>query len=52
MNEWYRSAAETIGVNPDYTKHLTSYIKEAGFVDIKELVHDIPIGEWPSTDRK
>ncbi|KAG2195414.1 hypothetical protein INT47_002853 [Mucor saturninus] len=50
VNEWYRSAAQTLGVDPDYTKHLTSYMKEAGFTDIQERVHDIPIGEWPSTD--
>ncbi|KAG2233080.1 S-adenosyl-L-methionine-dependent methyltransferase [Thamnidium elegans] len=50
VNEWYRSAASTIGVNPDYTEHLTRYMKEAGFVDIEEQVYDIPIGEWPESD--
>lgn len=52
VNEWYRSAADTIGINPDYTNYLTNYIKAAGFIDVKETIYDIPIGEWPTTDRK
>lgn len=50
MNEWYRSAAATIGVNPDYTHHITEYMEDAGFVDVQVQVYDIPIGEWPETD--
>lgn len=50
VNEWYLSAAATIGVSPDYTEHLTHYMQEAGFKDIKEITHDIPIGEWPETN--
>lgn len=52
VNEWYRSASATIGVDPDYTQHLYSYLKEAGFTNIKEQIVDIPIGEWPTTDCK
>ncbi|CAO3654366.1 unnamed protein product [Mucor fragilis] len=50
VNEWYRSAAATIGVNPDYTHHITEYMEDAGFVDVQVKVYDIPIGEWPETD--
>ncbi|CAO3655819.1 unnamed protein product [Mucor hiemalis] len=50
VNEWYRSASATIGVDPDYTQYLFDYMEDAGFVDIKEQIVDIPIGEWPSTE--
>ena len=50
VNEWYRSASATIGINPDYTHHISEYMEEAGFVDVQVQVYDIPIGEWPDTD--
>ncbi|KAG1094430.1 hypothetical protein G6F42_018755 [Rhizopus arrhizus] len=50
VNEWYRSAAATIGVNPDYTHYITEYMENAGFIDVQVQVYDIPIGEWPETD--
>lgn len=52
INGWYQAAAATIGVNPEYTHHLTEYMTEAGFVDVDVSVYDIPIGEWPTTHCK
>ncbi|CDH56632.1 methyltransferase type 11 [Lichtheimia corymbifera JMRC:FSU:9682] len=48
VNEWYKLAAATIGVDPNYADSLGGYLKEAGFEDIDIQVYDIPIGEWPS----
>ncbi|KAI9483785.1 MAG: S-adenosyl-L-methionine-dependent methyltransferase [Benjaminiella poitrasii] len=50
VNDYYRLAASTIDVNPDYTLFLADYLKEAGFVDIEVKTYEIPIGEWPTTD--
>ncbi|KAI8098427.1 S-adenosyl-L-methionine-dependent methyltransferase [Gilbertella persicaria] len=52
VNEWYRSAAATIGVNPDYTAYLSEFLKEAGFVDVEVKLVDIAIGEWPEGELK
>ncbi|KAI8988080.1 S-adenosyl-L-methionine-dependent methyltransferase [Mycotypha africana] len=49
VNEWYREAAESIGVNPEYSNHLSEYLREANFTDVRTMVFDIPIGEWPSS---
>ncbi|KAI8646675.1 hypothetical protein BD408DRAFT_336262 [Parasitella parasitica] len=49
VNEWYRSASATIGVEPDYTHYISDYMKDAGFADVQVQVYDIPIGEWPDT---
>lgn len=48
VNEWYKLAAATIGVDPNYADSLGGHLKEAGFEDIDIQVYDIPIGEWPS----
>ncbi|CEP18757.1 hypothetical protein [Parasitella parasitica] len=50
VNEWYRLASATIGVNPDYTYYISDYMKNAGFADVHVQTFDIPIGEWPDTD--
>lgn len=52
VNEWYRAASATIGVDPDYSQYLVDYMEDAGFVDVNEQIVDIPIGEWPSTECK
>lgn len=52
VNEWYRLAASTIGVNPDYSDYITGYLQDAGFIEISVENFDIPIGEWPSSDSK
>lgn len=52
VNEWYQLASMTIGVNPDYSDYLMAYLRDAGFIDVTLQVFDIPIGEWPTAERK
>ncbi|KAI8081991.1 S-adenosyl-L-methionine-dependent methyltransferase [Gilbertella persicaria] len=50
VNEWYKVASNSVGVNPKQAKHLKELIASAGFVDIEQKTVSIPIGEWPDTE--
>ncbi|KAI8381376.1 S-adenosyl-L-methionine-dependent methyltransferase [Radiomyces spectabilis] len=50
VNEWYKIATATIGVDPLYAEQLEDMLTEAGFVDVQESIHDIPVGEWPDAE--
>jgi hypothetical protein len=52
INNWYSAAAATIGVRQGYTSHLYEYLQQAGYINIVEQTIDIPIGEWPTDQRK
>ncbi|KAI9244286.1 S-adenosyl-L-methionine-dependent methyltransferase [Phascolomyces articulosus] len=48
VNEWYKIAADTIGVDPSYVESLPGFLEEAGFENVHIEEYNIPIGEWPS----
>lgn len=50
INEWCRVAVESIGTTPTYTEHLYKFLEDAGFIDIKLQIFEIPIGEWPENE--
>lgn len=50
MNEWYKIASTSVGVDPRQAKHLRSAILSAGFEDVEKRVISIPIGEWPTDE--
>ncbi|CAO3655088.1 unnamed protein product [Mucor hiemalis] len=50
VNEWYKIASTSVGVDPRQAKHLRSAILSAGFEDIEKRVVSIPIGEWPTDE--
>ncbi|KAI8365138.1 S-adenosyl-L-methionine-dependent methyltransferase [Blakeslea trispora] len=50
MNEWYRLAASLLGVDPDYNSHLSRFLEDAGYVDVRVQVVKIAIGEWPDDE--
>ncbi|KAI9024345.1 S-adenosyl-L-methionine-dependent methyltransferase [Phycomyces nitens] len=52
VNEWYKIAASTIGVDPHYVRSMEPLLQNTGFEDIKETVFSIPIGEWPDDPTK
>ena len=48
VNEWYKIAANRIGIAPNYAESLPGFLHEAGFENIHVDEYNIPIGEWPS----
>ncbi|KAI9480860.1 MAG: S-adenosyl-L-methionine-dependent methyltransferase [Benjaminiella poitrasii] len=50
VNEWYKIASTSVGVNPRETMQLKSMLLSAGFQNIQEKVISIPIGEWPTDE--
>ncbi|KAI7866322.1 S-adenosyl-L-methionine-dependent methyltransferase [Spinellus fusiger] len=47
VNEWYKIAASTIGVDPHYIQSIETRLVQTGFEQVKDNTHIIPIGEWP-----
>lgn len=52
VNEWYKMASTSVGVDPRQAKHLQNMIVAAGFEDVEKRVISIPIGEWPTDEGK
>lgn len=52
VNEWYKIASTSVGVDPRQAKHLRSAILSAGFEDVEKRVISIPIGEWPTDENQ
>ncbi|KAI9317658.1 S-adenosyl-L-methionine-dependent methyltransferase [Dichotomocladium elegans] len=48
VNEWYKIAASTLGVDPGYAESIPTFLREGGFEEVQVKVYDIPIGEWPT----
>ncbi|KAI8343066.1 S-adenosyl-L-methionine-dependent methyltransferase [Chlamydoabsidia padenii] len=46
INEWYRIAADGLGVQTDYNQVMEQKLLSAGFDQVNVMVYDIPIGEW------
>jgi hypothetical protein len=52
--EWvklFREVSEKSGMTFEPAKELKRWMEEAGFVDVRERVVTVPVGEWP-TDEK
>jgi hypothetical protein len=52
INEWYRIAADGLGVQTDFNQVMEQKLLSAGFDQVKVLVYDIPIGEWSNDPGK
>ena len=52
VNEWYKIASTSVGVDPREAKQLESKLIGAGFQQVKKKVVSIPIGEWPTEKGK
>lgn len=50
MNEWYKIASASVGVNARDTKTLHKMLISTGFEDVEKKVVSIPIGEWPTDE--
>ncbi|KAK4518436.1 uncharacterized protein ATC70_008654 [Mucor velutinosus] len=48
VNEWYKIASTSVGVDPEEAKQLESKLISAGFQQVEKKVVSIPIGEWPA----
>ncbi|CAO0798454.1 unnamed protein product [Mucor circinelloides] len=48
VNEWYKIASTSVGVDPREAKQLESKLVGAGFQQVEKKVVSIPIGEWPT----
>ena len=52
VNEWYKIASTSVGVDPREAKMLESKLIDAGFQQVEKKVVSIPIGEWPTEKGK
>lgn len=52
VNEWYKIASTSVGVDPREAKQLESKLVDAGFQQVEQKVVSIPIGEWPTEKGK
>ncbi|CAO0798455.1 unnamed protein product [Mucor circinelloides] len=52
VNEWYKIASTSVGVDPREAKQLESKLVGAGFQQVEKKVVSIPIGEWPTEKGK
>ncbi|KAI9276411.1 S-adenosyl-L-methionine-dependent methyltransferase [Sporodiniella umbellata] len=52
VNEWYRIASHSVGVDPSEAKQLNTFLVKAGFEEVKETVVRIPIGEWAQDEEQ
>jgi hypothetical protein len=50
VNEWYKIASTSVGIDPREAKHLKTMISNAGFEDVKKQVMCVPVGEWPTDE--
>ncbi|CEP18251.1 hypothetical protein [Parasitella parasitica] len=48
VNEWYKIASTSVGVDPKEARQLESKLISAGFQHVEKKVVSIPIGEWPN----
>ncbi|KAI9279321.1 S-adenosyl-L-methionine-dependent methyltransferase [Sporodiniella umbellata] len=46
INSWYENAARTFGVNPEEVSLIKDLLIQVGFVDVKEELKIVPLGEW------
>ncbi|CAO3594357.1 unnamed protein product [Absidia cylindrospora] len=46
INEWYRIAADSIGVKTGFQDVMKEKLESVGFDQVEVLVYNIPIGEW------
>jgi hypothetical protein len=52
VNEWYKIASTSVGVDPREAKKLESMLVSAGFEQVERKIVSIPIGEWPTEKGK
>lgn len=52
VNEWYKIASTSVGVDPREAKKLECMLVSAGFEQVERKVVSIPIGEWPTEEGK
>jgi hypothetical protein len=52
VNEWYKIASTSVGVDPLQAKHLKELLVSEDFEDVTRKVVSIPIGEWPEDKGK
>lgn len=48
VNEWYKIASSSVGVDPKEASYLKELIISAGFEDVCKKTVSVPIGEWPT----
>lgn len=46
VNEWYKIASASVGVDPKEASHLKDLLILAGFQDVCKKTVSVPIGEW------
>jgi hypothetical protein len=49
MDKWSDSFFEAIKLDRSTNTRLSSFLRDAGLVNIKEESIELPIGEWPDT---
>lgn len=52
VNEWYKIASASVGVNSRETKNLHKILDSAGFEQVQKETISIPIGEWPTDENE
>lgn len=47
VNEWYKLAYTSVGVDPRQARRLKELLVSEGFEDVTRKIISVPIGEWP-----
>ncbi|KAI8988914.1 S-adenosyl-L-methionine-dependent methyltransferase [Pilobolus umbonatus] len=50
FNEWCLIAAESVNTIQCYSDYICGLLEDAGFINVEELLFEIPVGEWPEDD--